>query len=235
MGPNRVRRRRGLVAAGVAALAAVLATRGTRHLGAHPAEVVQRHPGAHPAEVVRRHAGDERADPADRVSTRAVTIAAPASQVWPWLVQLGYRRGGWYAIDALEAAIGAGTRSARTIRPDLQQLAVGDRVPLSDRAHLLVHHLEVARSLVLVLPDAPLAWVWSFRLLPVPGGCRLVVRTSIGARRWWVRPLLPLLEAGHAVMELVQLRTIRRRVHACAADPPAGRASSPTRPGRSSG
>ncbi|MFP4149769.1 MAG: SRPBCC family protein [Nitriliruptoraceae bacterium] len=220
MGPNRARHRGGLVAAGVAALGVVLAVRATRHLGAHPAEVVQRHPG------------EERSGPTERVSTRAVTIEAPASEVWPWLVQLGYGRGGWYAIDALEAAIGAGTRSARTIRPDLQHLAVGDRVPLSDRAHLLVHHLEVARSLVLVLPDAPLAWVWSFRLLPVPGGCRLVVRTSIGARRWWVRPLLPLLEAGHAVMELVQLHTLRRRVHARAAGSPARRASAPTRAGR---
>jgi hypothetical protein len=204
---TNVTRRVGLVAALVGAIGglALLTGRGTRHLGAVPAEVVARQPG------------DELAPPGAHVSTRSVAIGAPATAVWPWLVQLGYGRGGWYAIDALERAIGVGTPSARAVRPDLQQLEVGDRVPLSETTDLVVTHLEAARCLVLALPDGPLAWVWSFRLTPTTTGCRLTVRTAIGARRSWVRPALPLLDAGHAVMELVQLRTIRRRVEAASA------------------
>ncbi|MFU8841577.1 MAG: SRPBCC family protein [Nitriliruptoraceae bacterium] len=189
-----------LVLAASAASAAVVATRATRHLGAVPAEVAARLPG------------DDLVPPGAHVTTRAVAIPAPASEVWPWLVQMGYGRGGWYAIDALERAIGVGTPSARQVRPELQGLAVGDRVPLSDRVDLVVDHIEPDRSLVLTLPEGPLAWVWSFRLAPTATGCRLVVRTAIGARRGGVRGLVPLLDAGHTVMEFVQLHTIRRRV-----------------------
>lgn len=191
-----------IVGLAVAVGAAFLAVRATRHLGAHPAE------------IVTPDADGVLAPTGAHVSTRAVAIDAPAAAVWPWLVQMGYGRGGWYAIDALEQAIGVGTPSARTVRPELQSLAVGDRVPLSDRVDLVVAHLEPARSLVLTLPEGPLAWVWSFRLIPMGAGCRLVVRTAIGARRGWVRPLVPLLDVGHTVMELVQLHTIRRRVEA---------------------
>jgi hypothetical protein len=88
--------------------------------------------------------------------------------------------------------------------------------------------------LVLELADAPLAWMWSFTLLPVGAGesrgqdaaagdgpgadrsgslaTRLVVRTRAGARAGWVRPLLAPLDAGHLVMEAVQLRRLRQRV-----------------------
>ncbi|MFO7777954.1 MAG: hypothetical protein R6V28_06350 [Nitriliruptoraceae bacterium] len=188
-------------AGGMLATAALV--RAGRHLGAAPSEVAARLPG-------------DRFDPAaTRVTTRAIEIPAPPSEVWPWLVQMGYRRGGWYAIDALERLIGAGDfltgGSAQRIVPELQDLAVGDRVALNDRAHLVVAHLEAPRALVLVLPGGPLAWVWSFNL---HGGThtRLIVRCRTGARTRWMRWLLPLLEAGHLVMELVQLRRLRARV-----------------------
>src|ERR1700712_1889221 len=68
-------------------------------------------------------------------TTRAVTIAAPPADVWPWLVQLGFGRAGWYSYDWLERAIGAGDfaegGSARSILPQFQSLKVGDPVPLS--------------------------------------------------------------------------------------------------------
>ncbi|MGA1077640.1 MAG: hypothetical protein ACO3VG_01445, partial [Nitriliruptoraceae bacterium] len=66
---------------------------------------------------------------------RGVDVAAPPHAVWPWLVQMGFDRGGWYAVDALEKLFGVGRFatgwSARRIEPSLQALAVGDRVPLS--------------------------------------------------------------------------------------------------------
>lgn len=185
------------------ALVATLLVRAGRHLGASPSEVAARLPG-------------DGTDPAaTAVTTRAIEIPAPPSEVWPWLVQMGYRRGGWYAIDALERLIGAGDfltgGSAERIVPELQDLAVGDRVALNDRAHLVVAHLDAPRSLVLVLPGGPLAWVWSFNLHGGPH-TRLIVRCRTGARAGWMRPLLPLLEAGHLLMELVQLRRLRARV-----------------------
>ena len=184
--------------------------------------------GALPTEVVAALPGDDVDPEATAVTTRAIRIDAPPAAVWPWLVQMGYQRGGWYAIDALERLIGAGDfltgGSADRVVPELQDLAVGDRVALNDRAYLVVAHLDVPQALVLVLPSGPLAWVWSFTLNPVPSpgaddapsATRLVVRCRTGARDSWVRPLLPLLEAGHLVMEVVQLQRLRRRIETAA-------------------
>ncbi len=194
-----------VTALGAGGMLAALLVRAGRHLGALPSEVAAVLPG------------DTLEPTADAVTTRAIGIAAPASQVWPWLVQMGYRRGGWYAIDALERLIGAGDfltgGSADRIVAELQDLAVGDRIALNDRAHLVVAHLDAPRALVLVLPRGPVAWIWSFTLHG-DTETRLVVRCRTGARAGWVRPLLPLLEAGHLVMEVVQLRRLRARVEA---------------------
>ena len=217
-----------------------------------------RNAGALPTETIAALPGDTVSPDATTVTTRAIEIAAPPEQVWPWLVQMGYGRGGWYAIDALERALGVGDfltgGSADRVVPELQDLTLGDRVPLSPELHLVVAHLEVAQSLVLVLPAGPLAWVWSYNLEPTYGpaatpasrsdrasaphvasgsrgptdragrsgsgsdgevtGTRLLVRTRMGAGAGWVRPLVPILEVGHLVMELVQLHRLRRRVEA---------------------
>jgi hypothetical protein len=211
-------RARWWVVAGLGAAAARAGLRRARTLGARPEEVTAVLPG------------DELLPDAPLVTTRATTIAAPAAAVWPWLVQMGYQRGGWYSIDRLERLLGAGDfltgGSAARIVPELQALAVGDAVPLSATRALVVRHLDAPRALVLELPDTPLAWVWSFTLHPAGAGVagagaarperslatRLVIRTRAGARAGWVRPLLAPLDAGHLVMEAVQLRRLRQRV-----------------------
>jgi proline iminopeptidase len=71
----------------------------------------------------------------------AVTIDAPPNQVWPWLVQLGGDRGGWYSWDHLD---NAGRPSAREVHPEWQDLAVGDYVKYRTRRHGLVDAWEVA-------------------------------------------------------------------------------------------
>jgi hypothetical protein len=80
--------------------------------------------GATDAEVRRAMPGDDRI-PDAASTTRAITIAAPAEQVWPWLVQLGYGRGGWYSYDWID---NDGQPSADRILPELQQLQVGDQI-----------------------------------------------------------------------------------------------------------
>jgi hypothetical protein len=77
--------------------------------------------GATDLEVRRAMPGDD-VIPDAASTTRAITIAAPADQVWPWLVQLGYGRGGWYSYDWID---NDGRPSADGIIPELQQLEVG--------------------------------------------------------------------------------------------------------------
>jgi hypothetical protein len=80
--------------------------------------------------------------PARWQTTRGIDISAPAEEAWPWLVQMGYGRGGWYSYDWLEHLIGAGAfaegGSAKRLIPELQQLALGDTVALSPAGGLTV-------------------------------------------------------------------------------------------------
>src|SRR6185295_9733322 len=65
--------------------------------------------------------------PADSAElTDAIDVAATPETIWPWLVQMGCRRAGWYSYDLLD---NGGKRSAREIRPELQRLSVGDVLP----------------------------------------------------------------------------------------------------------
>jgi len=158
---------------------------------------------------------------------RTVVVAAPPAAVWPWLVQMGFDRGGWYAVDALEKAFGVGRFatgwSARRVEPTLQDLAVGDRVPLSRRRWLEVEVLDAPRELTLVLPPGPLRWTWRFTLAPDgPDGAttRLGVETLLSLPapgplgRAAVRVAWRAFDVGHGAMEAVQLRTIAGRAAA---------------------
>ncbi len=91
--------------------------------------------GATREEATRPLPGDDLIPRPRLVSTRAVVIHAPADKVWPWLVQLGYGRAGWYNHDWINAAMGVryyeGTRSSSRILPQFQNLKVGDVVPLN--------------------------------------------------------------------------------------------------------
>lgn len=158
-------------------------------------------------------------------SRRSGVIGATPDEVWPWLVQMGFDRGGWYAVDALERAFGVGRfatgGSARRVEPALQDLAVGDRIPLSRRSWLAVARMERPRVLELRLPPGRLGWTWRFELEPTgTRATRLTIVTELSvparspARRVLVRMLLRAFDVGHGVMERVQLRTLARRVPA---------------------
>ncbi len=165
----------------------------------------------------------------DRARSR--TIDAAPDEVWPWLVQMGFDRGGWYAIDVLEKAFGVGRFatgwSARRVEPSLQDLAVGSRVPLSRSLWLEVAVLDAPRELTLVLPPGRLAWTWRFTLVTEGAGTRLTIGTylSLRVRARWLRPLVRLgwrlFDVGHGVMERVQLATLARRIPAARRGPSA--------------
>ena len=107
------------------------------------------HWGATDAEVQMSLPGDELVPDARLVATRALTIRAPATAVWPWLVQMGYRRAGWYSYDWLD---NDGIHVDRII-PDWQALKVGDTLPTSPTGGFRVAALEPERSLVLLLRE----------------------------------------------------------------------------------
>lgn len=81
--------------------------------------------GASNEEVRQPMPGDEYVPAPRSLLTLAITISAPAQEIWPWLAQLGCGRGGWYGYDLLD---NGGTPSAQRIMPEHQAIAVGDRV-----------------------------------------------------------------------------------------------------------
>jgi protein-S-isoprenylcysteine O-methyltransferase Ste14 len=108
--------------------------------------------------------------------TQAIEIDAPPEAVWPWLVQVGHKRAGWYNVDAINRMADPnyfyeGGRSARRIIAELQQLDVGERIHLVPQLGLTVVQAMPERRLLLVgNPDAPEAAsnaVWLFELQPL--------------------------------------------------------------------
>ncbi len=109
-------------------------------------------------------------------ATRATTIRAPRDTVWPWLVQMGYptHRAGWYVPHWMDRLLfGIRARSANEIVPELQRLAVGDRVPDSPDgqvAYFTVAAIEKDRALVLLSHTHPMpiyrdvSFCWAFVL-----------------------------------------------------------------------
>ena len=86
-------------------------------------------------------------------STRAITIDAPPDRVWPWIVQMGIYRAGFYTHDRVERALFQaryveGKHSATRIHPELQDLKVGDKVPYGGGVYAMVSELEPNRHLV---------------------------------------------------------------------------------------
>ena len=186
--------------------------------------------GATRAEAIAALPGDDLVR--DRwQTTRAITINATAEDVWPWLVQMGFCRAGWYSYDWLERVIGAGDfaegRSARSVLPQFQSLAVGDSVPLSADGGMTAAVVDPPRALVLrmamsMLTGAPardgdhavLDWSWAFVLVPAGSrSSRLLVRVRADYRPRALGMLFPLLlEPVHWLMERAMLRGVRQRV-----------------------
>lgn len=114
------------------------------------------------------------------VASSAVTIDASPDKIWPWLVQIGYQRGGLYSYDWLDRLFGFLDRSsADRILPEFQHLAVGDEVSLGPRETLTVAAAEPNRALVLSSNQHGMDWVWQWGLYPIDDHrTRLVSRST---------------------------------------------------------
>ena len=131
-----------------------------------------------PADFARTMPGDGIIANPTHSAMDAVTINAPPDDIWPWLVQIGYQRGGLYSYDWLDRLFGFLDRpSANRILPEFQHLAVGDIIHLGPRQELTVAALEPGRALALRYDGRGFEWVWQFGLYPLDKArTRLVTR-----------------------------------------------------------
>jgi hypothetical protein len=137
--------------------------------------------GATAADLSRVMPGDWHVpEPAYR-ATLAVTMTATPEDIWPWLVQMGYRRGGLYSYDWLDRLFGyLDAPSATRILPQFQHLNGGDEIPIGRAGGFPVSLVDPPRALVLSGEADAVAWVWQFGIYPVDAGrTRLVSRNSV--------------------------------------------------------
>lgn len=173
--------------------------------------------GATDAEMTEPLPGDELVPDPDLAATRAITIDARVDDVWPWIVQLGQGRGGFYSYDRLENLAGCDIHSALQVNPDWQRLDVGDAVRLAPELAVNVAVVKPPNALVLqgaVWPGAaaPYDFSWTFDLSPVSATTtRLVVRERYAYTRWWARFVVEPVTVVSFVMSHRMLRGIRDR------------------------
>jgi hypothetical protein len=154
--------------------------------------------GATQDETRRYIPGNELVPHPQLESTRAITIHSPPEKVWPWLVQIGYKRAGWYSYDILEAMVGAagfvdGCSAVRII-PELQNLKINDQIFMHPRIPALtVYALDPGHSIIyltridsrtgrfFVLDKSPSRFVnslWTFHLEKLNNSdTRLIIRS----------------------------------------------------------
>ena len=155
-------------------------------------------------------------------ATHGITIDAPAADVWPWLVQIGQGRGGFYSYDWLENLFGCDIQNANSILSEFQQLSVGDGIRLHPQAPpLSVVVVEPGRAIVLaggtdLQPNMPAdrsflklhtyrAFTWAFVLVPQPNN---TTRFLARVRAWYWDPGIGhffrsrvFLEPAHSIMQ----------------------------------
>jgi hypothetical protein len=186
--------------------------------------------GATQDEAACTYPGDELVPDPDGGAMMATTLPAPPERVWPWLVQMGGGRGGWYSWDWVD---NKGELSADRIVPEWQSLEVGGHLKGPTNRWTVVV-VEPNRALVLQssyglpsgqsfdprsgpLPRVYVDGIWGFHLLPAPGGrTRLVIRTrGRGRPRLFTRPFGLLVgEPVHLIMQTRQFHNLRTRVGA---------------------
>ena len=140
--------------------------------------------GATDEEVARAMSGDDVVKQPTFNATRAVTIQARPEEIWPWLVQIGITRAGWYSYDWLD---NLGKPSAQRILPQFQQVAVGDLVPLSPdgKQGMGVKAFEPNQWMLWWDKKGEMTWYWG--LYPQDDSqTRMITRVRMHYR--WLKP-----------------------------------------------
>ena len=177
-------------------------------------ELLQR--GATDEEMHRPLPGDDLVPEPALTTTHAVTIDAPPSAVWPWLLQMGPGRAGAYTYDWIENLFGLNMHSADRIVPEWQHMAPGDAFNAGGKGPpLRVEQVDPERTLLLALPDR--TWSWVFALEPVEGGrTRLIERNRFPVAEFGQRLRLEVMLPGAYLMERKMLLGIKQRAERAA-------------------
>lgn len=178
--------------------------------------------------------GDDIVDEPSAVTDHAITIDAPPAAIWPWLVQMGWGRAGWYTARWVDRLLFPDNGpSADRIVPELQHIDVGTFIPDgAPHTHcgLTVEQCEPEHALVLRsnshLPmnwrdRAALDWTWTFVLTPLDGGSRtrFHFRSRWATRPWWLSAFgLLVIVPADFVMSRDMLRGVEQRAERSAAD-----------------
>lgn len=164
----------------------------------------QRRWGATDQEVQRAMPGDALLRADAPTTTRGITIDASPEEVFRWLLQIGYGRGGWYSYDWID---NDGKPSLDRIDPDLQRLSVGDRIEMLPGMGPIVREIEPNRHVL----SAGETDSWCLLVVPLEdGGARLISRwrqdwpKTVGTKVW-----IALADPGAFLMEQKMLRRIR--------------------------
>jgi hypothetical protein len=142
----------------------------------------QLHWGAAQEEISRSMHGDEIVYKPSFDATRAVTINAPPECIYPWIVQIGMNRAGWYSYDVLD---NLGRKSAKSILPEFQKIQIGDLIPMSpDGKHgPWVKEFRANEWILWWDKKGDTSWVWG--IYPDGERCsRLVTRVRMKYR--WI-------------------------------------------------
>ena len=172
--------------------------------------------GSTPPELKMSLPGD--AEPRDlaRELQHAITIDAPAEDVWVWLVQLGQERAGFYSYDWLERAVGLDIRNVREVRPEWQTLQTGDVVRAAQRTYLggmLGDELESTVSAVTPERVLVLEKWGTFVLQPIADErTRFIIRSTMSDRNrsvWASAANLLGFQLPHFIMQRRMMLTIK--------------------------
>ena len=174
--------------------------------------------GATREEVARSMPGDEVVPRPTFNTTRAVTVRAKPKDIWPWIVQIGFGRGGWYSYDLLD---NLGHHSAERIVPEFQHIEAGDLIPMGpgEDSGIWVKEFVPNRWMLWWNKKNELStWVWALDPMP-DGSTRLVTR--VRSRSSWGHPIsafvwLLMLEVADFPMMRKCLLSIKRRAEALA-------------------
>jgi hypothetical protein len=136
--------------------------------------------GATDAEVKRTMPGDEIVGKPSFNATRAVTIHASAQNIYPWIVQMGVNRAGWYSYDLLD---NVGRRSAESILPEHQTIQAGDLIPISPdgKQGMRVKYFRKNKWILWWDEKGDTSWVWEIHSEGA-GNARLITRVRVRYR-----------------------------------------------------
>ena len=186
--------------------------------------------GATDEELARPWPGDEFVPVARGGFTHAITIHAPARQVWPWVAQIGQDKGGFYSYEFLENLVGCNIHNADRLVPAWQQVKVGDLLRLHPAAGVPIELVEPGQSFVMhglintrtgagaaggaSLTQDFVNVSWLFYVYDIQGGSRFISRWRVDHAPGFKNELMYgsySLEPVAAVMDFKMLKGVKLR------------------------